>query len=292
MASHPNGRPVTNILRAPFDDEDADIIFRSSDGVDFRLYRVILAKASPVFRTMLQLPQPSSTPTAPSAPDDHELHVVTLTEDAKTLENVLRLCYPVEDPSLTSMGDIHSVLEAARKYEIAAVAANLRWALMCMLPQEPLRVYAIAYMMEMEDLAKKAATLFLDDPQFHFPPSPPPEFSVLPTLAVYAVHAYRQDCAVAVSRVLATEDWTSQNFVWLTCPNGMMVRMGPRNVPVQKWFEMYFELLKAALRERPSGRTVRSFFTSAGAGEAFSQMAVQIKFSFSITHEDGVASDN
>ena len=69
MALLPSGSPVTNTVpRAPFDDDDADIIFRSSDADDFRLYRVILAKASPVFRTMLQLPQPSATSAAiPSA---------------------------------------------------------------------------------------------------------------------------------------------------------------------------------------------------------------------------------
>ena len=37
--------------RSPFDDLDADIIFRSSDEVDFRLYRVVIAKATPYFWT-------------------------------------------------------------------------------------------------------------------------------------------------------------------------------------------------------------------------------------------------
>lgn len=39
-------------VHALFDDEDANIIVRSSDGVDFRLYKNVLAKASPVFRDM------------------------------------------------------------------------------------------------------------------------------------------------------------------------------------------------------------------------------------------------
>ena len=271
MAYDQSGHLVKNSPRAPFDDEDADIIFRSSDDVDFRVYRVVLAKASPVFRTMLQLPQPSSTSTAPSVQD--EPHVITLTEDAKTLENVLRLCYPVEHPSITSVDDIRDILEATRKYELTSVSANLRLHMKQILPKEPLRIYAIAYMFEMEDVAKDAATFLLDDPQFHIPPSPPPEFSALPGLALYAVHMYRQNCAAAILRVIAKEDWTSRTFIWSTCNHipGVQMQIGSRSVYVRKWFDVYSNSLKDALRERPSGRTVRSFPTSAGASDAISQ---------------------
>ncbi|KAI1795627.1 hypothetical protein LXA43DRAFT_856902, partial [Ganoderma leucocontextum] len=186
-----------------FNDADADIIFRSSDDVDFRLYKVILAKASPVLRTMLDLPQPSShTSSTPDQP-----HVVKLSEDAKTLENVFRLCYPVEHPTVTSLDDVHPILEAARKYDMACVAANLRCVITPFLSKEPLRVYAIAYMLQMEDVAGEAAGLFLEMPQFHIPSPVPPEFSSLPCLAMYAVHVYRQKCADAALRALADQEW-------------------------------------------------------------------------------------
>ena len=141
------------------------------------------------------------------------------------------------------------------------------------LPKEPLRIYAIAYMFEMEDVAKDAATFLLDDPQFHIPPSPPPEFSALPGLALYAVHMYRQNCAAAILRVIAKEDWTSRTFIWSTCNHipGVQMQIGSRSVYVRKWFDVYSNSLKDALRERPSGRTVRSFPTSAGASDAISQ---------------------
>lgn len=80
MSDTTNTRP-----RAPFDDADADVILRSADGADFRLYKVILAKASPFFRGMFTLPD-SHPPGEPQ--------VVTMTEDADTLSNLLRLRYP------------------------------------------------------------------------------------------------------------------------------------------------------------------------------------------------------
>ncbi len=147
---------------------------------------------------------------------------------------------------------------------------------MCILPKEPLRVYAIAYMFQMEDVAREAANLLLDMPQFHIPPSPPPEFNILPCVAIYAVHTYRQKCVDAALRTVAREDWSCQSWVWMSCkfshPSvGMFA--GPRSVTVREWFKVYVDSLKAALKERPSGRTVRSFPTSEGSSEAISQAA-------------------
>lgn len=189
-------------VRAPFDDADADIIFRSSDGVDFRLYKVIVAKASQTFRGMLTLP---TDPTAARA--DEKPQVVELTENARTLEHLFRLCCPVEHPTITSVDDVHAVLEAARKYEMDAVTANLRWVVKRMLPNEPLRVYAIAYMLGTEDVCREAAELLLDEPQFHVPARPPVEFNAFPSLAIYAVHIYRQKCVAAALGALRNRHW-------------------------------------------------------------------------------------
>ncbi|EMD39269.1 hypothetical protein CERSUDRAFT_122690 [Gelatoporia subvermispora B] len=41
----------------PFTKSSADVIIRSSDGVDFRVHRIVLAEASPVFEGMFSLPQ-------------------------------------------------------------------------------------------------------------------------------------------------------------------------------------------------------------------------------------------
>lgn len=68
----------------------ADIILRSGGPkvVEFRAHRVILSIASPVFETMFSLPQPGV---------EKSLPVCDLSEDANTLEVLLRFIYPVEE---------------------------------------------------------------------------------------------------------------------------------------------------------------------------------------------------
>jgi hypothetical protein len=68
----------------------ADIILRSGGpkAVEFMTHRAILSIASPVFETMFSLPQPKA---------ERSLPVCDLSEDANTVEALLRLIYPVEE---------------------------------------------------------------------------------------------------------------------------------------------------------------------------------------------------
>lgn len=50
-------KPVLTIASPPFDDPEADIILRSSDNVDFHVYKFLLSLVSPVFKSMFALPQ-------------------------------------------------------------------------------------------------------------------------------------------------------------------------------------------------------------------------------------------
>ncbi|RDX47843.1 hypothetical protein OH76DRAFT_701108 [Lentinus brumalis] len=285
---------ATSSPRAPFDDVDADIVFRSCDNVDFRLYKVIIAKASRVMHDMLTLPSD------PSAADDASPPVVPLTETARTLENVFRLCCPVEHPTITTLEDVHAVLEAARKYEMPAVTANLRCVITRILSTEPLRVYAIAYMLEMEDVAREAAQLLLDEPSFHIPSTPPREFQILPCLALYAVHMYRQKCVEAALAVLEDLDWVLNGdheraskgpwdaWCWVSevydgghvaqCKKSTVrLHWSLNRTPVstwyfaQQWWVTHLESIKSALASRPSGRTVRAQIGDPSKSEALSQ---------------------
>ncbi|KAG1725763.1 hypothetical protein EDB19DRAFT_1643905 [Suillus lakei] len=103
----------------PFDHAKADIILRSADGVEFRVFTLFLSLASPFFETLFGLPQ------APGGAADQEikdgLAVITVSEDSKTLDSFLRFCYPstlAEDPSFENLTDALSVLAAARKYSL------------------------------------------------------------------------------------------------------------------------------------------------------------------------------
>lgn len=144
--------PTSGIVTAtsPFDASDADLILCSSNRVDFRVHRAIMAVASRVFNDMLTLPQPAN------AVDDH-LAVVDLTEDGSTLDTLLRICYPVLDPTIDSIDLARPVLDAALKYDIKVAIVYCKRALRRLAKVQPLRVYAIACLLGAEHTARLAA---------------------------------------------------------------------------------------------------------------------------------------
>ncbi|KZT07317.1 uncharacterized protein LAESUDRAFT_812302 [Laetiporus sulphureus 93-53] len=132
----------------PFNRTDADVVLRSSDGVDFHVHRAILTVASPFFETMFRLPQPASSP--PEAID--------VTENNKTLDVLLRICYPVPDPYISSFELACSTLEAALKYDMNAGVDYVKNRVLPMfIKKMPLRVFAIACKHSFETLARQAS---------------------------------------------------------------------------------------------------------------------------------------
>ncbi|KAI0698249.1 hypothetical protein BC835DRAFT_1466668 [Cytidiella melzeri] len=59
--SSENVGPDIVIAGDPFNLPTADVVFRTSDHVDFHVHKLILSIASPFFTGMFSLPQPSST---------------------------------------------------------------------------------------------------------------------------------------------------------------------------------------------------------------------------------------
>ncbi|KAI0630431.1 hypothetical protein C8Q77DRAFT_1138079 [Trametes polyzona] len=219
--------------RTPFDDDDGDIIFQSADGVAFRLYKVILRKASSVFRDMLTLPDAGGTPAG-------EPQLVPLTEDADTLERLLRLVYPVERPAFKTLDELLPVMEAAKKYDIPVAANDTRRELEVLARKEPpLRAYAIACAHGMPDLARQSARLLVKEEDFLGLDALPPEIRHLPD-ALLAFARYRSRCRSALLNVLDQDhEWLRagahehkvaysrkgnpqmQNaWVWLRCQSG------------------------------------------------------------------------
>jgi BTB/POZ domain len=72
-----------------FDVPDANIIIRSSDLVDFRVHKSVLAMASPFFKDLLSLPQPSDSESFDG------LHVIRLPEDSELLGSLVSMLYPM-----------------------------------------------------------------------------------------------------------------------------------------------------------------------------------------------------
>jgi hypothetical protein len=72
-----------------FDVSDTNLIIRSSDLVDFRVHKPVLAMASPFFKDLLSLPQPSDSETVDGLP------VVQLPEGSELLNSLVSILYPV-----------------------------------------------------------------------------------------------------------------------------------------------------------------------------------------------------
>ncbi|PCH36295.1 hypothetical protein WOLCODRAFT_108515 [Wolfiporia cocos MD-104 SS10] len=144
-----NGTPAKP-APSPFDRTDADVVIRTCDNTDFRVHRIILSLASPFFQSMFSLPQPAAA--------DKDLQVVPVTEDSTTIEALLRICYPIDDPVIMSPKHAGNVMEAACKYEIRVALAFLEKIMASFIQSKPLLVYAIACMHGRENLAREAAT--------------------------------------------------------------------------------------------------------------------------------------
>jgi hypothetical protein len=72
-----------------FNVPDANLIIRSSDLVDFRVHKSILAMVSPLFQHRLSLPQPFDSEAVDGLP------VVQFPEGSELLNSLISLLYPV-----------------------------------------------------------------------------------------------------------------------------------------------------------------------------------------------------
>ncbi|KAI0675765.1 hypothetical protein C8Q78DRAFT_348081 [Trametes maxima] len=146
----------------PFNKTNTDIILRSSDHVDFRVYSQILTAASPFFEVMFGVPQP------PLEEQNlrHGLSVIEFSEDSATLDALLRVCYPIiKAKAPPTLETIETVLRAAMKYEIELAIEGFTDDLLSLAYEHPVPVWAIACRLELEDVARHAAQ-FLSD-AFH-----------------------------------------------------------------------------------------------------------------------------
>ncbi|KAH9027760.1 hypothetical protein EDB84DRAFT_1499580 [Lactarius hengduanensis] len=144
----------------PFDDTDADTILRSSDQVDFYVYRIILSKSSPFFKSMFSLPQPDTS--APEKPDPNP--VIKLTENSRTIAILLAFIYPVvsvdtESTEPISLDDMMDAFVAATKYDMVAVSQRLnqRFAVSKFVQDSPIEAFCVAYSHELGEAARVAA---------------------------------------------------------------------------------------------------------------------------------------
>jgi len=138
---------------APYDFNapDADAILRSSDGKEFRVHRLILSLASPVFQGMFSLPQPTDPPS--------QIPSVAVPESSDVLQPFVQYLYPRSYPKISDISLWAALYTVADKYNVEMVTDLLRDMLISrFLETSPLRVYALASYWGLEEEAKIAST--------------------------------------------------------------------------------------------------------------------------------------
>jgi hypothetical protein len=144
---------------APFDDDDADVVVRSSDGVDFRLYRAILRKASHAFRDLFAPPALATDAVRDGLP------VVPFADDARTLRLLFTHIYPITRPELRDAVDIRALLRALDKYCVVSQGAASERLVLDLAERAPELAYALACRFRLPaDIARRAARLTLRKP--------------------------------------------------------------------------------------------------------------------------------
>ena len=99
---------------------DANLIIRSSDFVEFRVHKSLLAMVSPFFKDLLSLPQPSDSEYVDGLP------VVQLSEDAELLRILVSMLYPVCPVTPNSYDKVLYLLAVCQKYEMVQVQSSIR----------------------------------------------------------------------------------------------------------------------------------------------------------------------
>ena len=262
---------------APFDHAKADIILRSSDNVDFRVFRLFLSLASPFFETLFDIPQPAEADANQELRDG--LPVVSVAEDSKTLDALLRFCYPctlADDPKLEVLQDAVDILEAARKYSLDAIESKARQAIANpkILEAEPLRCFVIAHRGRLREETLLAAKYTLTQPLI---PSWFQEIELLTTTDLLSLLTYHKKCGDAVYALRLNLSWITSHYgsseacSWLSaqyrdhynrvidcgCPGTNPPKYGIFDMSV-KWWEDFMEESFAALRDKPCMEVVKA----------------------------------
>jgi hypothetical protein len=144
--------PVPEIASTPFNRSDADIIFRTSDGVEFKLHKQILIMASAILEAIAE-----RADTQRDSATTLVIPAVNVSETYPVFDTLIRYCYPVVGPRPSTLEEIRPVLSAATKYGIQAAIEPLTNLLLGFVDTHPVRVYAIACLNGLEDIARKAA---------------------------------------------------------------------------------------------------------------------------------------
>ena len=120
-------------------DPNGDIILRSSDQVEFRVFRWPLQYLYPVFSDMFRLPDPAHASSQQSSMPP----TVQMEEPAPVIEALLRLSYPIDPPTVKDLPTMFLITEAIVKLQAERRCKWwIRMAVENLVPANPWAMYA------------------------------------------------------------------------------------------------------------------------------------------------------
>ncbi|KAI6112930.1 hypothetical protein F5141DRAFT_1202672 [Pisolithus sp. B1] len=259
---------------SPFDHVKADVILRSSDDVDFRVFKLFLSLASPFFETLFDLPQPSEEMNTDVEIKDG-LPVIPVSEDSKTLDPLLRFCYPCtlsDDPALEDFREVVNVLEAAKKYSLDAIERTVCKSLFNpkILEANSMRCFAIACHARMQDECALSARHTLREPLV---PTWFEEIELITSSELLSLLSYHKKCGDAVQTLKASFSWISAEYYewtaapWMFAMNSNGSHCGCTRSTLgftsglgytsAQWWEDFMNSTFLDLRDRPCAGTIQ-----------------------------------
>ena len=252
-------------FRSPFDDRDADVTLRASDGARFAVHKLLLTMSSPLLKRCLMVGSSSPSPAFEGLAIRQEggRDTIDLVEDGVTTERVLQYCYPFSNPILDNLDDIQAVLGMMRKFGMKGMMNRVRSQLVqpSFLEEEPLRVFAIAYRFGFEAETRVAARYTLRSPMFGPYVN---ELEHIPASVYHKLLQYHRKCSVAACALTSDFSWFpgfASRWVWFQCDDCVHHSLSwpladGKIYEVNAWFIEYMERAREALRERPCAKVV------------------------------------
>jgi hypothetical protein len=253
--------------KAPFDNPDAELIIRSSDNVDFRVFKSFLSVTSSVFKDMFAFPQGPAGVTGQEMRDG--LAVIQITEGSRIVETLLRFCFPnilTPVPDLKTMDEMLPMLEVSIKYGIGILEKRVREALFSppVVKMGAMKLFVIAYQHGWETEMRIAAEYTLCEPAWER--LYVVELESITGGDLHRLQLYRLNCTTAAIQVATTFEWYPAGSPrWWQCSScedatneilfGTVYGGLQRAKPVG-WWVRYMKAAAKELAKRPFGNTV------------------------------------
>ena len=218
-----------------FDSPDADIVLQTIDHNEFCVHSSILAIASPFFRDMFTLPQGDI--------EKRPIAKIPVSETSKVLDTLLRLVYPIPDPTISSLEELAVVLDAAIKYDFAIAITFLRRHLISphFLQTSPIRVYALASRYGLDEEMKIASRYTLSINMLHAPPLE--DLQYITGLSYHRLLNFHRQRSKAAQNLIQI----ASNIKCMQCNGSVYTLNGS-----PKWWFVFEKVAKAELAMRPT----------------------------------------